>query len=155
HVNSCREKLRRGRRPAGIFRCRLATSARQRRPLQCLLRQSHGNSKTILPTAGPAGLAQTTPEARPSVREPEHLMLARPHDRRVEQAGDADPCGRRASAAALTRIGARKASEIVMLTWRLLQASRPAIPSTVAAPASISDNHCRPRAMAVTSLTRV
>jgi hypothetical protein len=25
------------------------------------------------------------------VREPEHLMLARPRDRRVEQAGDADP----------------------------------------------------------------
>ena len=28
---------------------------------------------------------------RLSVREPEHLMLARPIDRRVEQAGDADP----------------------------------------------------------------
>ena len=25
------------------------------------------------------------------MREPEHLMLARPRDRRVEQAGDADP----------------------------------------------------------------
>ena len=28
---------------------------------------------------------------RPSVREPEHQVLARPRDRRVEQAGDADP----------------------------------------------------------------
>ena len=29
-------------------------------------------------------------ERRASVREPQHLMLARPRDRRVEQAGDAD-----------------------------------------------------------------
>jgi hypothetical protein len=32
-----------------------------------------------------------------------------------------------------------------MLTWRLLQASRVAMPSTVAVPVSISDSHCRPR----------
>jgi hypothetical protein len=37
----------------------------------------------------------------------------------------------------------------------LLQASRAAMPSIVAAPASISDNHARPRAMAVTSFVRV
>ena len=36
------------------------------------------------------------------------------------------PCGSRPSTAALTRLGARKASEIVMLTWRLLQACRAA-----------------------------
>jgi hypothetical protein len=30
---------------------------------------------------------------RLSVREPEHLVLAGPADRRVEQAGDADPAG--------------------------------------------------------------
>jgi hypothetical protein len=42
-----------------------------------------------------------------------------------------------------------------MLTWRLLQASRMATPSIVAAPASISDSHCRARAIAMTSLTRV
>jgi pimeloyl-ACP methyl ester carboxylesterase len=34
-----------------------------------------------------------------------------------------------------------------MLTWRLLQACREAMPSIVAAPASISDSHCRPRAL--------
>ena len=33
----------------------------------------------------------TAARNRPSVREPQHLMLARPRDRRVEQAGDADP----------------------------------------------------------------
>ena len=37
------------------------------------------------------------------------------------------PCGRRPSMAALTRSGARKASEIVMLTLRALQPSRAAI----------------------------
>jgi hypothetical protein len=47
--------------------------------------------------------------------------------------------------AALTRLGARKASEIVMLTWRLLQACRAAIPSSLAAPASISNSYRRPR----------
>jgi hypothetical protein len=51
----------------------------------------------------------------------------------------------------LTRLGARKANDIVMLTWRLLQASRAAMPSIVALPVSISDNHCRPRAIAVMS----
>jgi hypothetical protein len=34
-----------------------------------------------------------------------------------------------------------------MLTWRLLQASRMATPSIVAAPASISDSHCRARSL--------
>jgi hypothetical protein len=58
------------------------------------------------------------------VREPEHLMLARPRYRRVEQAGDADPVRQSTFDGALTRLGARKASEIVMLTWRLLQACR-------------------------------
>src|SRR5277367_1104837 len=33
----------------------------------------------------------TAARNRPSVREPEHQVLARPRDRRVEQAGDADP----------------------------------------------------------------
>src|ERR1700693_5079140 len=47
-------------------------------------------------------------------------------------------------AAALTRLGARKAREIVMLTCRLLQPSRTAMSSIVAAPAPISDSHCRP-----------
>jgi hypothetical protein len=65
------------------------------------------------------------------------------------------PCGSRPSTAALMRAGARKANEIVMLTWRVLQASRAAISSIVAVAASISDSHWRPRAIAVTSLARV
>jgi hypothetical protein len=65
------------------------------------------------------------------------------------------PCGSPPSTAAWTRLGARNASEIDILTWRLLQACREAIPSIVAAPASISDSHCRPRAIAVTSFARV
>jgi hypothetical protein len=43
------------------------------------------------------------------------------------------------------RLGARKASEIVIWTWRLLQASRVAMSSMVAVPASISDSHRRAR----------
>ena len=42
------------------------------------------------------------------------------------------PCGRRPSIAALTRSGARKASEIVMLTFRTLQPSRAAMLSALA-----------------------
>jgi hypothetical protein len=44
---------------------------------------------------------------------------------------------------------------IVILTWRLLQASRSAMSSTVAAPASISYSHYRAHEIALTSLTRV
>jgi hypothetical protein len=51
-------------------------------------------------------------------------------------------------------MGARKADDIVMLTWRLLHASRAAMASIVAVPVSISDSHCRPRAIALTSLLR-
>jgi hypothetical protein len=65
------------------------------------------------------------------------------------------PDGSRPSTAALMRLGARKASEIVIWTWRLLQASRVAMSSMVAEPASISDSQWRPRAIAVTSLARV
>jgi hypothetical protein len=39
------------------------------------------------------------------------------------------PRGSRPSTAALTRLGARKANDIVMLTWRVLQASRAAAAS--------------------------
>jgi hypothetical protein len=41
------------------------------------------------------------------------------------------PRGSRPSTAALTRLGARKANDIVMLTWGLLQASRAAMQSIV------------------------
>ena len=58
--------------------------------------------------------------------------------------------------AALTRSGARKASEIVMWILRMLHFSRAAICSTpVTAPARISSSHRRPRAIEATSLARV
>jgi hypothetical protein len=56
------------------------------------------------------------------------------------------PRGSRPSIAALTRSGARKASEIVMLTLRLLHPSRTAMPSTLTVGFAISSSsHCRPR----------
>jgi len=56
------------------------------------------------------------------------------------------------SIASLTMAGARKASEIVMLTWRMLQPSRAAISSIDrAAPVTSSFNQARPLAMDVTS----
>jgi hypothetical protein len=64
------------------------------------------------------------------------------------------PLGSRPSTAALTRLSARKASEIAIWMCRLLQASRVAMPSIVALPLSLSDSHWRPRAIAVTSLTQ-
>jgi hypothetical protein len=42
-----------------------------------------------------------------------------------------------------------------LLAESRLQASRAAMPSIVAAPASISDRHSRPRAIAVTRFVRV
>src|SRR6185437_13356163 len=57
--------------------------------------------------------------------------------------------------AALTRSGARKASEIVMLILRTLQRSRAAITSISGAPASSNSLcHFLPRAIAATSLIR-
>ena len=65
------------------------------------------------------------------------------------------PRGSWPATAALTSAGARKASEIVMLTCRLLQFSRTAIASVPATePAMISDNHRRPKAMARTRVAR-
>ena len=54
----------------------------------------------------------------------EHLVLARPLTGVSRQAGNADPVWSRPSTAALTRLGARKASEIVILTWRMLHRLR-------------------------------
>ena len=52
-------------------------------------------------------------------------MLAGPFGGQVAEARVTPiPCGRRPSMAALTRSGARKASEIVMLILRTLQPSR-------------------------------
>ena len=65
------------------------------------------------------------------------------------------PRGRRPSTAALTRLGARKASEIVMLTCRMLHFSR--VQSSmmlVTRPETTSSNHRRPLAMALTRCAR-
>jgi hypothetical protein len=43
-------------------------------------------------------------------------MLTRPRDRRIEQAGDADSARESTVDGCLTRLGARKASEIVIRT---------------------------------------
>ena len=62
------------------------------------------------------------------------------------------PCGSRPSMAALTRSGARKASEIVMFTLRMLQVSRLAMVSVVADGSVVSSSsQRRPRATAATT----
>jgi hypothetical protein len=66
------------------------------------------------------------------------------------------PCGSRPSMAALTRAGARNASEIVILIFRALQRSRLAMLSAVAAGSAISSSsQRRPRAIDATNLARV
>ena len=56
--------------------------------------------------------------------EAEHLVLARPFGWQVAETGNSHASGSRPSIAALTRSGARKASEIVMLILRTLHPSR-------------------------------
>jgi hypothetical protein len=69
-----------------------------------------------------------------SVRQPQHLMLARPCDGRIKQAGDAD------SVWQTTLDGSFDS-----------RATR----SSVVTPASISESQCRPRAIALTILSPV
>src|SRR5262249_17243462 len=64
------------------------------------------------------------------------------------------PRGSRPSMAALTRPGAMKAIEIVMLTWRTLHFWRAAISSTVVLPETISSSQARPRAIDLKSAAR-
>ena len=65
------------------------------------------------------------------------------------------PCGSRPPMAALTRSGARKASEIVMLTMRTLHPSRSAMLSVLAAGSLMSSSsHRRPRAIDATRSAR-
>ena len=65
------------------------------------------------------------------------------------------PRGRRPSTAALTRLGARKASEMVILTCRTLHFSRAQSCATVVTrPETTSSSHRRPRAMALTRRAR-
>jgi len=66
------------------------------------------------------------------------------------------PRGSRPSTAALTSSGARNASEIVILTCRMLHLSRAAICSTVVTvPVTISSSQRRPRAIDAMSVVRV
>ncbi len=65
------------------------------------------------------------------------------------------PRGRRPSTAALTRLGARKASEMVILTCRTLHFSRVQSSATVVTrPETTSSSQRRPRAIALTSRAR-
>ncbi len=65
------------------------------------------------------------------------------------------PRGRRPSTAALTRLGARKASEMAILTCRTLHFSRTQSSATVVTrPETTSSSHRRPRAMALTRRAR-
>jgi len=65
------------------------------------------------------------------------------------------PCGSRPSMAALTRLGARKASEIVMFTLRMLQSSRFAMLSVVTDGSVVSSSsQRRPRAIEAISVAR-
>jgi hypothetical protein len=65
------------------------------------------------------------------------------------------PRGRRPSTAALTRLGARKASEMVILTCRMLHFSRAQSSATVITrPETTSSSHRRPRAIALTRRAR-
>jgi hypothetical protein len=65
------------------------------------------------------------------------------------------PRGRRPSTAALTRLGARKASEMVILTCRVLHFSRAQSSAIVVTrPKTTSSSHRRPRAMAPTRRAR-
>ena len=65
------------------------------------------------------------------------------------------PRGRRPSTAALTRLGARKASEMIILTCRTLQFSRVQSSATVVTrPETTSSSHRRPRAIALTRRAR-
>ena len=66
------------------------------------------------------------------------------------------PCGSRPSMAALTRSGARKASETVILTFRMLHRSRLAMLSALAvASARSSASQRRPRAIEAIRVARV
>jgi hypothetical protein len=73
------------------------------------------------------------------VREPQHLLLTRPCDRCVEEAGDTDSARQPTIDSSLDEERYRHADVAL---------------STIAVPVSISDSHRRSRAIAVTSLTR-
>jgi hypothetical protein len=94
---------------------------------------------------------RASPEIRPSI------WRCRDHSAGMSQRRATPiPRGSRPSIAALTRSGARNASEIVMLTFRALQPSRLAIACTFAIGSALSSSsQRRPRAIDATSVARV
>src|SRR5207245_9974429 len=87
---------------------------------------------------------------------PRILVLTRPLGRAIAETGNSNPARQATFDGGFDQTGARKASEIVMLTLRTAQFSRVAICSTsVSLPAAISSSQRRPRAIDATSLARV
>ena len=87
-------------------------------------------------------------------RQSEHLVLLGPFGGQIGKAGHSHAAGR-PSIAALTSSGARKASEIVMFTLRMLHPSRFAMLSVLAVARAMSSlSQRRPRAIDATSLAR-
>jgi hypothetical protein len=84
-----------------------------------------------------------------------HLVLPSPLCGRSNSRETPMPRGSRPSTAALTSEGATKASDSSMVTRRVLQVSRMAIPSMVTEPAVISASQRRPVATEEISFSRV
>jgi hypothetical protein len=80
------------------------------------------------PTSNYAGLGR----GAASVRETQHLMLTPPRDRRVEEAGDTDPLGQSTVDSSLDEARCEEGQRDRHMDVALLQASRMAMPSTVA-----------------------
>jgi hypothetical protein len=105
----------------------------------------HNGDPPRAPSQGADALAELLP-ARCRVGSEARAMRA-PFGRRIAKTGNSNSA--RPSIAALTRSGARKASEIVMLTLRTLHCWRAAICSTsVAVPVTTSSSQRRPRSTA-------
>ena len=91
-----------------------------------------------------------------STGQAEHGLLARPFDWSIAQSGNANAAWQSTFDASLHELGARNASEIVMLTCRTLQRSRFAMLATFAFGSSTSSlSQRRPRAIDVTNVARV
>jgi hypothetical protein len=87
--------------------------------------------------------------------ESERLKLPAPFSRRIAEPLDADAAGQATFYRCFDKIGARRASEMVILTCRTLHFSRAQSCATeVTRPETTSSSHRRPRAMALTRCAR-
>jgi hypothetical protein len=66
-----------------------------------------------------------------SVRESQHLLLTRPCDRCIKETGDTDSARKPTLDSSFDEAWREEANDIVMLTWRLLHASRAACSRSV------------------------